>query len=298
MSEGYQIQDLLALMARLRDPQQGCPWDQKQTWQTIVPHTLEEAYEVAECIEQQDYQHLQEELGDLLFQVVYYARFAEEEGRYDFAAIVDQLTAKLIRRHPHVFPSGTLNGLSQQKTPVDADAANPSFVDEQQVKQRWEAIKAEERQAAASEHRPSSVLDDVPAALPAMSRAVKLQKRAASVGFDWAESLAVVDKMQEELDEIRVALASGEQAAVVDEVGDFIFATLNLARHLKVDPEQALRGTNRKFSERFKQVERLSAAAGTPLTLERQADPQQAVTLEQMEAYWQQAKHIERTKQG
>ncbi|MFK7160402.1 nucleoside triphosphate pyrophosphohydrolase [Marinospirillum sp. MEB164] len=298
MSEGYQIQDLLALMARLRDPQQGCPWDLKQTWQTIVPHTLEEAYEVAECIEQQDYQHLQEELGDLLFQVVYYARFAEEEGRYDFATIVDQLTAKLIRRHPHVFPSGTLNGLSQQKTPVDADAAHPSFVDEQQVKQRWEAIKAEERQAAASLQQPVSVLDAVPIALPAMTRAVKLQKRAASVGFDWAESLAVVDKMQEELDEIRAALASGEQAAVADEVGDFIFATLNLARHLKVDPEQALRGTNRKFTERFQQVERLSAAAGAPLTLERQADPEQAVTLEQMEAYWQQAKQIERTKQG
>lgn len=286
MTSNYQLDDLLTLMARLRDPQSGCPWDLKQNWQSIVPHTLEEAYEVAECIEQGDYDHLKEELGDLLFQVVYYARFAEEEGRYAFNDIIDGLTAKLIRRHPHVFPDGTLHSSS---------ADDASQTDASQVKSRWEAIKAEERQ---QKQQATSVLDGVPMNLPAITRAVKLQKRAATVGFDWDDPLLVLDKLEEELAEIREALAGGNQQEVADEVGDFIFAAVNLARHLKVDPEAAVRGTNRKFTQRFHQVEALALQNQQALTPDRQSDSQQRVSLQQLEAWWQEAKRRERSAQG
>lgn len=281
MSQRYRLDDLLQLMARLRDPQSGCPWDLKQTRASIVPHTLEEAYEVADCIEQGDLEHLQEELGDLLFQVVYYARFAEEEGRYDLHDIIHDLTAKLIRRHPHVFPDGRLQGS------VEAGAA----VDTAQVGARWEAIKAEERRA---QQGAESVLDGIPQALPAITRALKLQKRAATVGFDWGNPLAVMDKLEEELAEIREALAGGDQQQVADEVGDFIFAAVNLARHLKVDPEAAVRSTNRKFDSRFRWIERCATTQGQALTAERQANPSQRIPLEQLEAWWQEAKQYER----
>ncbi|SFW98921.1 nucleoside triphosphate pyrophosphohydrolase [Marinospirillum alkaliphilum] len=286
MSARYHLEDLLLLMARLRDPQQGCPWDLKQTWQSIVPHTLEEAYEVAECIEQGDYDHLKEELGDLLFQVVYYARFAEEEGRYDFADIVDGLTAKLVRRHPHVFPDGTLQSSS---------AGDASQIDTAAVKSRWEAIKAEERQ---QKQQAESVLDGVPQALPAITRALKLQKRAATVGFDWGDPLAVLDKLEEELAEIREALAGGDAQQVLDETGDFIFAAVNLARHLKIDPEAAVRSTNRKFEQRFRVVEALCAEQGQALTVARQEDPATRIDLQQLEAFWQEAKRRERQEQA
>lgn len=288
----YHLDDLITLMARLRDPQTGCPWDLKQTWDSIVPHTLEEAYEVADCIEQADFEHLRSELGDLLFQVVYYSRFAEEEQRFDLHDVVDGLTRKMIRRHPHVFPDGTLKGHGDESLSADGalhrDSLNSdslhegaSAVDEAQVKSRWESIKAEER---ASQSGAVSVLDDVPRALPAITRAIKLQKRAASVGFDWDQPLQVMDKLEEELAEIREALSQGDQAAVADEVGDLLFAVANLARHLKVEPEQALRGTNHKFERRFRFIEQAFKAQGLSLS---DAD------LEAMEAQWQAAKALE-----
>lgn len=187
----YRLDDLLHLMARLRDPEFGCPWDLQQSYATIVPHTLEEAYEVADAIEQGDFPQLREELGDLLFQVVYYSQLAREEDRFAFDEVVDGITRKLIRRHPHVFLDGDLYG--------KPDAAKLA---EAAVKQRWEELKAEERAAKAKEPQQLSLLDDVPVALPALSRAAKLQKRAAQVGFDWPEALPVVDKVREELDEV------------------------------------------------------------------------------------------------
>lgn len=276
----YTLDDLLYLMARLRDPEAGCPWDIKQTWTSLVPHTLEEAYEVADCIERQDLGHLEEELGDLLFQVIYYARLGQEEDRFDFARLVDQLTHKLIRRHPHVFPDGQL--YSQ---------GSASSVNEEQVKQTWEQIKAEERQV---KQQASSVLEGIPNNLPAMTRALKLQKRAARVGFDWGEAEQVLDKLEEELAEIRDALAAGDAQAVADEVGDFLFATVNLARHLKVDPETAVRSTNRKFQRRFEYIEQQTALAGRPLTAAEPKGSQQGWSLEALEGYWQEAKRKEK----
>ena len=270
----YQLQDLLNLMARLRDPQYGCPWDVKQTYATIVPFTLEEAYEVADAIEREDYEHLQGELGDLLFQVVYYSQLAREEGRFEFDGVVDGITRKLIRRHPHVFPTGDLYA------PLDTPR-----LDEHQVKERWEQIKAEERAENAGVGVQLSLLDDVPAALPALSRAAKLQKRAAGVGFDWPEPLAVLDQVRLELDEVLEAMASGDSAAIADEIGDVLFSVVNLARHLKVDPENALRSANQKFDRRFRFIEQ--ALRDTHRSIED-------CTLEDMDALWGEAKRQEK----
>lgn len=228
----YSLEDLLHLMARLRDPQYGCPWDIKQNYASIVPHTLEEAYEVADAIERGDFDHLQGELGDLLFQVVYYSQLAREEGRFEFDAVVDSITRKLIRRHPHVFPTGDLYA------PLDIPR-----LDEEQVKARWEQIKAEERAEKSDAPQQLSLLDDVPVALPALSRAAKLQKRAAQVGFDWPDALPVVDKVREELDEVLEAMADNDSAAITEEIGDLLFVVVNLARHLKVDPETDRKST-------------------------------------------------------
>lgn len=269
----YALDDLLHLMARLRDPQFGCPWDVKQDYASIVKHTLEEAYEVADAIEQGDLVQLQGELGDLLFQVVYYSQLAREDGRFDFADVVDSITRKLIRRHPHVFPTGDLYA------PVDAPRLS-----EAQVKARWEQIKAEER-AEKSTPEQLSLLDDVPAALPALSRAAKLQKRAATVGFDWPEALPVVDKVREELDEVLQAMAEGDALALEDEVGDLLFAAVNLARHLKLDPENALRGANRKFERRFRFIEQALRDASRPI---------EACSLDELDALWGEAKRQEK----
>ncbi len=271
----YELEDLLYLMARLRDPHSGCPWDLKQHWQSIVPHTLEEAYEVVEAIEAQDWAHVAEELGDLLFQVVYYARFAQEEGRFDFAQILQGLVEKLLRRHPHVFPNGQLT-----------DQAEAGGLDEAEVKARWEAIKAQER-AQKQADQSVSVLAGVPLHLPAMTRAVKLQKRAAQVGFDWDQADQVLDKLEEELGEIREALAQGKQQAVAEEVGDLLFACANLARHLKVDPEAAVRQTNRKFERRFHWIEAQCEQQNRSMT------GPDAPDLATMEAWWQAAKQQE-----
>ncbi len=269
----YTLDDLLHLMARLRDPQYGCPWDLKQTYATIVPYTLEEAYEVADAIERSDFEHLQGELGDLLFQVVYYSQLAREEGRFEFEAVVDSITRKLIRRHPHVFPTGELYA------PLDTPR-----LDEGQVKQRWEEIKAQER-AEKAEPEQLSLLDDVPAALPALSRAAKLQKRAAQVGFDWPDALPVLDKVREELDEVLQAMADNDPAALADEVGDLLFAAVNLARHVKVDPETALRSANGKFERRFRFIEQALRDMGRPI---------EDCTLEDLDALWGEAKRQEK----
>lgn len=270
----YTLQDLLNLMARLRDPQYGCPWDLKQSYASIVPFTLEEAYEVADAIEQGDFEQLRGELGDLLFQVVYYAQLAQEEGRFEFAGVVDGITRKLIRRHPHVFPTGDLYA------PLDVPR-----LDDTEVRQRWEEIKAQERAEKAAAPEQLSLLDDVPGALPALNRAAKLQKRAASVGFDWPAALPVLDKVREELDEVLQAMADGEQAAMQEEIGDLLFSVVNLARQLKVDPENALRGANRKFERRFRFIEQALRDTRRPI---------EDCALEELDALWGEAKRQEK----
>ncbi|HRL92531.1 MAG TPA: nucleoside triphosphate pyrophosphohydrolase [Pseudomonas sp.] len=270
----YKIDDLLHLMARLRDPQYGCPWDLKQTYATIVPYTLEEAYEVADAIERADFEHLPGELGDLLFQVVYYSQLAQEEGRFEFAAVVDGITRKLIRRHPHVFVDGDLYG-----------APDAARLEEAAVKQRWEELKAEERAAKAAVPEQLSLLDDVPQALPALSRAVKLQKRMAQVGFDWPDALPVVDKVREELDEVLEAMSENDPQAISEEVGDLLFVVTNLARHLKVDPESALRAANAKVERRFRFIEQALREAQRPI---------ENCTLDELDALWGEAKKQEK----
>ena len=274
----YQLDDLLHLMARLRDPQHGCPWDLQQDYASIVPHTLEEAYEVADAIAKRDFPQLRDELGDLLFQVVYYSQLGREDGHFDFAQVVDGITRKLVRRHPHVFPDGDLHG------PLDLPR-----LDEATIKRRWEEIKAEERAEKAAVPEQLSLLDDVPAALPALSRAAKLQKRAANVGFDWADAAPVLAKIQEELDEVREAVANGQAAQVAEEVGDLLFVMVNLARHLRVDAEDALRQANAKFERRFRYIEDALKAQGRA--------PQEA-SLAEMDALWDAAKMAEKGDVG
>jgi len=274
----YQLDDLLHLMARLRDPRHGCPWDLQQDYASIVPHTLEEAYEVADAIAKRDFPQVRDELGDLLFQVVYYSQLGREDGHFDFAQVVDGITRKLVRRHPHVFPDGDLYG------PLDLPR-----LDEATIKRRWEEIKAEERAEKSAVPEQLSLLDDVPAALPALSRAAKLQKRAANVGFDWADATPVVAKIQEELDEVREAMANGQAAQVAEEIGDLLFVMVNLARHLRVDAEDALRQANAKFERRFRYIEdALKAQGRTP----------QAASLAEMDALWDAAKVEEKGSVG
>lgn len=274
----YQLDDLLHLMSRLRDPKTGCPWDIKQSYDTIVPCTLEEAYEVADAIERKDFLHLQEELGDLLFQVVFYAQLGGEDGHFNFNDIINSLVEKLVRRHPHVFPNGDLS-------PVSATAA----LSDAEIKGRWEAIKQQERALKAEKEglkaQYSSILDDVPKTLPAIQRAEKLQKRAATVGFDWPEANQVIDKIEEEIAELREALVEQDIAHIQDEMGDVLFAVVNLARHVKVQPEMALRSTNEKFERRFKFVEQGITNKGMQL---------KNATLDEMEHFWLMAKRQEK----
>lgn len=243
----YSIDDLLYLMARLREPETGCPWDLTQSYASIAPSTLEEAYEVVDTIERGDYDHLEEELGDLLFQVIFYSQLAREEQRFDFERIVDGLVTKLVRRHPHVFPDGDL---SRRCSGAERDSA--------EVKGRWEAIKQQER----ADKGVTGSLDDVPLNLPALSRAAKLQKRASGQGFDWPDLAGPLAKVHEELAELEQTLQADTPASEVeakasrtDELGDLLFSVVNLARHLSIDSEAALRAANRKFEERFRWVE-------------------------------------------
>jgi len=270
MEPSRDISRLIEIMAALRNPVSGCPWDKEQTFVTIAPYTIEEAYEVADAIARDDLADLREELGDLLLQVVYHARMAEEAGVFAFPDVVDAITRKLIRRHPHVFGD------------AEARAAGAA-------KGMWEKIKAEEKRARATarpaqaEPKSPGLLDSVPAGLPAMIRAVRLQEKASTVGFDWNDSRAVLRKLGEEIGEIEAELAAPERVTerLEDEVGDLLFAVANLARHLKVDPDQALRRTNLKFTRRFASIEKVLAAEGR--------SPGEA-TLDEMEALWQAAK--------
>ncbi|MCQ3829576.1 nucleoside triphosphate pyrophosphohydrolase [Microbulbifer elongatus] len=266
MKQTYSVEDLQYLMAQLRNPDGGCPWDLKQSFASIVPSTIEEAYEVAEAIEQEDFEHLHEELGDLLFQVIFYAQLGREDGHFDFSRIVDTLVRKLVRRHPHVFPSGDLYGENQS-----------AELDEQQVKANWEAIKAAER----AKKGEGGTLAGVATGLPALTRAAKLQKRASQVGFDWPDIHGVLEKVEEELRELREAIASGDQAHAREELGDLMFSCVNVARHLKLDPETALRQSNRKFEQRFGAVEAALAARD-----QQPAD----VSLEELDRLWDAAK--------
>jgi ATP diphosphatase len=262
----YSVADLLQVMQRLRDPERGCPWDLKQDFRTIVPSTLEECYELAAAIEHGDYPHVAEELGDVLFQVVFYARLGEEQDLFSFASIVDTLVDKLLRRHPHVFADGRIDGVVDQR------------VDVAQVKRSWEAIKQTERASRAQ----TGVLDDVPVALPALPRAQKLQKRAALVGFDWQDSGAVLAKVDEEVDELRAALASGSDSEIAAEMGDVLFSCVNLARHLGLDAEAVLRQASSRFESRFRDMEATAAAAGRPDLAE--------LTAEELDQLWLEAK--------
>jgi ATP diphosphatase len=255
------INDLLAIMARLRDPEAGCPWDRKQTYSTIVPHTIEEAYEVADAIAREDFDDLRDELGDLLLQVVFYSQIASEEGRFEFADVVASINNKLIRRHPHVF----------------SDAC---YETEAEQKEAWEALKAEERD---DKHgQPQGRLSGVAQALPSLQRSVKLQKRAARAGFDWPDATPVFAKIHEELDELTHEIETGAPVErLQDELGDILFAVTNLCRHLRVEPESALQGTNRKFEQRFAYIE---------AQLEKQDKEMEDCSLEQLEQLWQEAK--------
>lgn len=283
-SNRYSIRDLTYLMARLRDPETGCPWDKEQTFATIVPHTLEEAYEVADTIEREDWDHLKEELGDLLFQVIYYSQMADEKGWFNLDDVADELVNKMVRRHPHVFAEGELY-------PAENESITATEVDEAQVKQRWDEIKAEEKAKKAasetSDHQQTkpSVLGDIPVGLPALTRAAKIQKKASKVGFDWPDIQGVLDKVREELEEVEEAVAADNLPEAQKEFGDLLFAATNLSRYLKKDPESALRGTNRKFEFRFAYIEQQLQNAGLSFD---------DVDLAQMDQWWDEAKQLER----
>lgn len=261
----YSLSDLLRVMQRLRDPETGCPWDIRQDFHSIVPSTLEECYELAQAIEDQDFDHIAEELGDVLFQVVFYAQLAREKNVFSFDDIVQTLVEKLIRRHPHVFAEGEIEGIVSNRSSVE------------DVRRHWEEIKQLER----DEKKQSGVLADVPRALPALPRAQKVQKRAAQVNFDWVDTHAVLDKVQEELDELREALNSEHAEGINDEMGDVLFSCVNLARHLGLDAEETLRHSTAKFERRFQNMEARVADDGTTLS---------AMSEKQFDRLWRLAK--------
>jgi ATP diphosphatase len=262
----YSLDDLLVIMARLRDPVSGCPWDVKQDFASVAPYALEEAYEVVDAIDRGDWDDLRDELGDLLLQVVFHAQMAREKGLFDFADVANAISQKMTRRHPHVF-------------------GDTHFADDAARKQAWEDIKATEREAR-GETADASALAGISPGLPEWQRARKLQERAASVGFDWPEPQSVLAKLAEEVDEVRAEFADGaDPARLEDEIGDVLFVMVNLARHAQVDFSRALRHANAKFERRFRQMERLAAADGENFA---QQD------LAAQEALWQRAKAIER----
>jgi ATP diphosphatase len=266
----YTIDDLVYLMARLRSPENGCPWDRAQDYQSIVPYTLEEVYEVVDTIERGDYGHLGEELGDLLFQVVFYARLAEEEGHFDFPSVVDGIVGKLISRHPHVFPDGTLGSTRPDGTGAD----------ETRIKETWEDIKRRERTGKGM----TGHLADIPVALPALSRAQKVQKRAAKHGFDWQQAGAVIDKIREEMEELEIEMAGPDRGKLAEEMGDLLFACVNMARHLGLDAEATLRRATSKFERRYRDMESFLEQDGREM---ENLDP------ETREDYWRRAKSAE-----
>ena len=259
------IEQLVEIMATLRDPQKGCPWDLKQNFATIVPHTIEEAYEVADAIEQQEWNDVREELGDLLFQVIFYSQLGKEQGLFDFDDVVSGINEKLIRRHPHVF-------------------GESEFADDAAIKANWEAEKAKERAAKGEDN---SLLANIPNALPALLRADKIQKRCAKHGFDWDTVGPVVEKVREEIDEVmdEVIQVSPDQGKIEEEVGDLLFAVVNLSRHLNVKPESALQRANKKFERRFREVEKSVLEQGKRID---------DCSLEMLDSEWEKVKRQER----
>lgn len=275
----YGIADLKQLMSRLRDPDGGCPWDRDQSYQSIAPSTLEEAYEVVDAIEKSDFSHLPEELGDLLFQVIFYCQLGSEDALFDFDSVVNALVAKLVRRHPHVFPDGRLNSAGTQEG-VNTDS----------VMQSWEFIKEQER----GDKGLHGILDDVPVGLPALSRAQKLQKRLARVGWDWRSVAPMLEKLDEEVVELKQELTSNTSSdefsreAVAMELGDVLFMTVNIARFLGLDAEACLRASSRKFEQRVRFIERSLQDTGQAISDQES---------EQLEALWQLAKSSEKSGQ-
>ncbi len=261
----YSVSDLLRVMQRLRDPQTGCPWDLAQNFRSIVPSTLEECYELAQAIEHGDFDHVAEELGDVLFQVVFYAQLGIEQQLFSFDSIVTTLVQKLLRRHPHVFAGGSIEGVVRQRSSVE------------EVRSTWEAIKQSERE----KKNDLGVLADIPLALPALPRAQKVQKRAAQHNFDWVDTTAVLDKLQEELDELRRAMSGQQAEEIHEEVGDVLFTCVNLARHLGLDAEESLRHATVKFEQRFSLMEEAAAVDGDALS---------ALSEAQLDHLWRQAK--------
>jgi len=274
MTAGYTIDDLRYLMQRLRDPETGCPWDLKQSYKTIAPHTLEEVYEVIDTIERNDLSHLGEELGDLLFQVVFYSQLGAEDEIFDFDTVVHGIVEKLVRRHPHVFPLGTL----QSERDPNADAAS----EEVRIKQVWEQIKKQER-AEKGERR---TLDDIPMAIPALTRAQKLQKRAATTGFDWDNSEDVLSKVKEEVAELEAEIGADNSLAMEEELGDLLFSCVNLSRHLGIDPERAMRAANNKFQRRFEAMEVLAS--------DKNPSEFSQMSIDEMELLWAEVKRAEK----
>jgi ATP diphosphatase len=291
MGKTYGLTDLVYLMQRLRDPESGCPWDIKQTFSSIIPHTIEEAHEVADAIQSQDWPHVEEELGDLLFQVIFYSQLGDERALFDFSSVINVLVTKLIRRHPHVFPAGDLQA---QRDPGSCPT-------EAEIKAQWQVIKQQEKdlKIAAKGASPSRVnnptilqlvdyLNDIPASLPELTRADKIQKAVSLRGFDWSEIQGVLDKVREELQEVEEEIEQADKQRLQHEVGDLLFASVNVARHLGINPEQALAQANRRFSERYSLVAESLAAKDRSLELGNSNQ----VSSNEMEQAWNEAKKL------
>ena len=286
----YQLEDLLYLMQRLRDPDTGCPWDIKQTFDTIVPHTLEEAHEVAEAIAEQDWPHVEEELGDLLFQVIFYSQLGREQTLFDFSSVINVLVTKLVRRHPHVFPNGDLQQARDANICLTEAEINAQW---QQIKAQEKALLKERTATAAVGVKPPlkkmpviDYLANIPQSLPALTRADKIQRRVALRGFDFTEMQSVIAKIHEELGEVEEELDERDEARLRHEVGDLLFACVNLSRHLDISPEQALDQANRRFSERYT----LAAEALTEQQRSLELDNANKVSASEMEEAWKFAK--------
>jgi len=278
------MRKLLEIMAALRDPQTGCPWDIKQSFKTIVPYTLEEAYEVADAIENDDMHELKSELGDLLFQVVFYAQMAKEQDDFDFDDVVEAVSEKLINRHPHVFGDVDRNGKNiLNDTELNKIELNGAELNEAELNEAWEKSKAGERnnQAETKQNKKALILDGVAKALPALKRAQKLQKRAAREGFDWPNVEPVLAKIEEEIQELREAMQQKDQQHIIEETGDVLFSCVNLARHLNVDAEESLRRCNQKFEQRFGFIEQV---------LNDDNKSFKSCSLDDLEDLWEQAK--------
>jgi ATP diphosphatase len=283
MDNPYDMADLIYLMQRLRDPESGCPWDIKQTFNSIIPHTIEEAHEVAEAIESKDWPHVEEELGDLLFQVIFYSQLGDESALFDFASVIDVLVSKLVRRHPHVFPAGDLHGKR------DADYC-PS---DDEIHAQWQVIKQQEKTLKAETKKIETLelvdyLSDIPRSLPELTRADKIQRAVSMRGFDWTEIQGVLDKVREELQEVEEEIEQADIQRLQHEVGDLLFASVNVARHLGINPEQALGQANRRFSERYSLVAASLAAKGRSLELGNSNQ----ISSDEMEHAWNEAKKL------